>query len=180
MENTEQNAQGGAPEGQVEGNKEQPGGKVEPAAPVALKVPKDSPLSTEHVEGLAGFAKQHQLSPTAAQAMLDREHGRMVAQMEAQKKAYQDEHAGWLTAVKADPEVGGDNLATNAELAKRATKRFASPELQNMLDTTGLGDHPEVLRLFLRLGKAMADDKVMVGTGGSEQKTAAQILYPNQ
>jgi hypothetical protein len=33
-------------------------------------------------------------------------------------------------------------------------KAFASPELQKLLDDTGLGDHPEVIRYFYRVSTA--------------------------
>jgi hypothetical protein len=35
-------------------------------------------------------------------------------------------------------------------------REFGTPELFNMLESTGVGDHPEAVRAFARVGKALA------------------------
>ena len=85
----------------------------------------------------------------------------------------------WPGQVKADKEYGGEKLAENVGLAKRARDQFATPELRKMLETTPLGNHPEVVRLFYRIGKVISEDGYVPGgktTGGT--KTIAQKLFP--
>lgn len=69
----------------------------------------------------------------------------------------------WVTAVKADKELGGEKLTENMGLAKKARDQFATPELRKMLETTPLGNNPEVIRLFLRVGRAISADGYVPG-----------------
>jgi hypothetical protein len=57
--------------------------------------------------------------------------------------------------------------------------RFGSDSLKAELSKTGYGNHPEMVRLLTRIGKAMAPDQlVLPGTqAGGTQKSAADVLY---
>ena len=48
---------------------------------------------------------------------------------------------------------------------------FASDELKGILEETGYGNHPAVLRLFHQIGKLLGEDNI-VGGGRSRQQTA--------
>jgi hypothetical protein len=96
--------------------------------------------------------------------------------------------AKWATDAKADKEFGGESLAENVGLAQKAMAQFASPELQAMLKAfdpktnpngASLGNHPEVIRLFVRVGKAMAEDKFVVGGQQPAGGTTPYFTYPN-
>lgn len=85
----------------------------------------------------------------------------------------------WATDTKADKEIGGEKLTESLGAAKLALDKFGTPELRTLLDTSNLGNHPEVIRLLVRAGKAISDDTfVGGGTARAEPKTAAQALYP--
>lgn len=90
-------------------------------------------------------------------------------------------HQGWVDEAKADPEFGGEHLAENLAKAKASMEATASPKLIALLDKTGLGDHAEVIRLFLKVGPAFAPDKFV--PSGKEplksDKSAAKVLYPS-
>lgn len=97
-------------------------------------------------------------------------------------KTVNDLRAGWLTASKADPEFGGENYEANLGLAREAMKAYASPAFNKFLDETGQGNHPEVIRHFLKLGKDVAEGKLVIGrqaAASAEGKSQAQRLYPN-
>lgn len=86
----------------------------------------------------------------------------------------------WPATVKADKEIGGDKLPENIALAKRARDQFATPELRKLLETTPLGNNPEIVRLFVRIGKAISEDGyVPGGKTRDSDKTTAQKLFPN-
>ena len=63
----------------------------------------------------------------------------------------------YAETVKADPELGGVNYDKNLGIAQRALNTFATPELKALLEQ-GMGSHPEVMRMLLRIGKGMRED----------------------
>lgn len=54
--------------------------------------------------------------------------------------------------------------------------KFGSPELKQYLNETGLGNHPELVRIFANIGKAMSEDGLVTGNSGGV-KSAADVLF---
>lgn len=77
----------------------------------------------------------------------------------------------WAEASRTDPEFGGAQFDANLAVAKRGYNMFASDGLKSLLEQTGYGNHPEVLRIFHKIGKMMGEDNI-VGGGRSRQQTA--------
>lgn len=103
--------------------------------------------------------------------------GELVDGIEAQVKE-------WEGALKTDKEFGGAKFVENFEMAKQGLEKTASPALKQFLYETGLGSHPEFVRLFYRLGLERAED-TSSGTGAEGVKTARndtetllRTLYP--
>jgi hypothetical protein len=86
----------------------------------------------------------------------------------------------WATAVKADTEIGGANFDANVQTAQRAVARFGTPELKALLETTGLGNHPALVKMFVAVGKQIREDNPTYGTGGTARKSNAEIFYGGQ
>jgi hypothetical protein len=87
--------------------------------------------------------------------------------------------ANYEKASKADPEFGGDKLAENLAIAKAAMNATASPALIKLLNETGLGSNAEVIRHFIQIAPAFAEDKhVQGGKAPANVKDAAKVLYP--
>jgi hypothetical protein len=165
----------------TEASSAKPASETPPAKPAApekydLKVPENSLLESAQVEKLSAYAKQNGLSNEEAQALLDGESQAIATFVEERKTA-------WKTQAIVDPEIGGQHLNENVELAKRFIDRFGSPALKQELDKTGYGNHPEVVRLFVRLGKEMKEDKlIMPGAQSSSgaQRPIEEIFYGKQ
>lgn len=94
-----------------------------------------------------------------------------------------DQGTQWLNELPSDKEFGGEKLSENLAVAKKAMEAFGTPELKQLLETSRLGNHPEVIRVFFRAGKAISQDSRFV-SGGSGDKPAkadaASALYPTQ
>ena len=54
--------------------------------------------------------------------------------------------------------------------AQRAFGQFASPEFSALMDETGLGNHPELVKAFAKIGAMLGEDKLIVGTGLGQSK----------
>lgn len=125
----------------------------------------------------ADVAKELNLSQDAA-AKLYAKVGPIISQQpyEAVAQLRRD----GLALCKADQEIGGANFNESVAVAKRVYNdtRIVTPELQTLLKDTGLNSHPEVVRLFCRLGKLTNSGQVISG----DAKPKARDLrsrYPN-
>jgi len=84
----------------------------------------------------------------------------------------------WADAVKSDKEIGGQAFEANVQTMQRAMARFGTPELKTLLNQTGLGNHPELARLFFKVGTLIREDSPQYGGGGSgARKTNAEVFY---
>lgn len=70
-----------------------------------------------------------------------------------------DQEQTWAQATKADPELGGQKLKRSLSLARYALDRFGDPEFYGFLDDSGLGNHPEIIRMFKRAGEAAKGER---------------------
>lgn len=118
-------------------------------------------------------AKELNLPQAQAQKVLDK-MAPVIAQR--QQEQFQAARQQWAEESRADQEFGGDKLQENLGHAKRAMDTFATPELRQMLDDSGFGNNPEVIRLFVRVGKAIGEDGIVTGKPAGN-KPSAQKLY---
>lgn len=86
---------------------------------------------------------------------------------------------GWEAQAKADKEIGGEKLAENLALAKRGLEAHFSGEFVKWLNESGLGNHPEMIRGFMKIGKSVSQDTfVHSGSGATTPMgNAADKLY---
>lgn len=125
--------------------------------------------------------KESGLSQIQAQKFIDMHSAQVQADSKASSDSYNQTVKDWVEEGKNDAEYGGDKYDENVGLANRAVDKFGTPKLVEVLKQTGLGNHPEFVRLFTRIGKLIKEDD----PGGNEtppgsDKTAAEILYPNE
>ena len=73
------------------------------------------------------------------------------------------DRASWSESSRTDKEFGGDKLNENLAVAQKAMNAFGTPELRAVLNKTGLGNHPELIRAFVRAGKAISEDTFVPG-----------------
>ncbi|MGF8726179.1 peptidase, partial [Klebsiella pneumoniae] len=87
----------------------------------------------------------------------------------------------WAADTKADKEIGGDKLTVSVGHAQKALDTFASKEFREFLDSTGLGNHPEMVRAFAKVGKLMSEDSFVTGQGnGSPKNDLVEAFYPSK
>lgn len=104
----------------------------------------------------------------------------VIAEVRASEaEAFAQQVQEWGKATTADPEIGGKALQENLQAGRRALATHGTPELKALLDSTGLGNHPEVVRFFTRIGKTIpTEDKVVTGErSGSSTKSMAERIY---
>lgn len=129
-------------------------------------------LPPEEAEFLTSLAKESGATAEAASALLQR-----MGLYHQTVQEYQSKE--WAEASRNDPEFGGVHLEQNLGIAKQAMEQFCPPALQEMLGRSGMGNHPDVIRMFLNIGKAMSEDKVVTGAPAAGDGFDARDFYPN-
>lgn len=121
------------------------------------------------------WAKELELSQEQAQAGVN-----LVAKMqEAQAEKWVEQQKTWVDDAKSDKEIGGESFDQNVATAVKARDAFGNPEFSEMLDSSGLGNHPEMIRFLNRVGKAISEDRVVVGGTNVAPQTRESLLYPS-
>lgn len=145
----------------------------------AFKAPESTVLDDRVMAQFSDAARELNLPQDKAQQMIDKMQP-MIQQRQAEQLAAVREE--WATAAKADKEYGGAQLNENMAHAQKAMTQFASPEFTKLLNESGLGNHPEVIRFMVKAGKAIGEDKIVTGgvpSSSNSSRTAAEILYPS-
>lgn len=127
------------------------------------------------------LAKELGLNQEQAQAFVDLAVARDTRTAEAQAQQWTDLRKSWVDEAKADKEIGGAEWNAKVATAIKGLKAFGTPELEQALNVTGVGDHPEFIRLMYRVGKAVTEDGMAFGGHKSDaKKDATDILYPSK
>lgn len=159
---------------------------AEPAKEVVyeFKLPEGVEFKGELLDELKATAKDLGLTQEQAQRVADlgaKQAQGFAAQLVEQQKTLTAE---WANQTTTDKEIGGDKLAENLAVAKKALDAFGSPELKTLLNQTGFGNHPDVVRFMVKAGKAISEDgKLITGSAAQVDRASVPIenrLYPNQ
>lgn len=133
-------------------------------------------LDSEALKDFEPVARDLNLTNEQAQKLVDAYPKILAGVQQRQAEAWQKQTEGWAETVKADKEIGGDKLTANLSAAQRALDQFGTPELKEYLEGTGLGNHPELVKAFIKIGKAMSEDGMVDGSNQG-QRSAAEVLY---
>lgn len=125
------------------------------------------------------WAKANNLTQEAAQAAMDMAADMQLGTARQMQAALDAQGETWASEVKADKEIGGDKLAENLAVAKTALEKFATPEFKAFLDSTKLGNHPEMLRAWLRVGQAISQDGFVPGRQGASADARGMYVNSN-
>lgn len=169
------NEQNKGAEQQAKDQKADPG-KSAVAAPekYEFKTAEGQELDAEAVKAFEPIAKELNLSNEQAQKLVDVYGSKIMPKVVEQQAAqWQQQIEQWAEQVKADKDLGTD---VSIGAAQKAMDKFGSPELKQYLNETGLGNHPELVRIFANIGKAMSEDGLVTGNSGGA-KSAADVLF---
>jgi len=97
--------------------------------------------------------------------------------------------ADWARETKSDPQLGGKNLPETVRLVGRALEAGGAAaknhEVRELLNESGLGNHPAFVRLFRNLGaeierlRGKEGNPVRESTREAETRRWQQSVYPN-
>lgn len=148
-----------------------------PEAYEAFTAPEGVVLADSVLEVAQQAFKDANLSQEKAQSLIDKLTPAIAqAQQEALDAAIQSQITDWVAAAKADEQIGGDKLAPALANANRVVDTFGSPELRDMLITSGLGNHPAVIKFCDAIFSKISPDTFVAA---APRPGGKQSFYPN-
>lgn len=158
-----------------------------PAAdePFSVKAPEGSEAYQADFDKFAGdmdgwLKANPNASAREALAEAAARQARLVGEAQTQAMAQRDQQiSAWGDELKADKDFGGEAFDKNVATAIKGLEAVGSPELRQMLDQTGLGSHPEIVRAFKKVGELVADAPFATGAQPAQSASPAARMYPN-
>lgn len=103
---------------------------------------------------------------------------RLRAHEDAQRQRWQAQVNQWRKEVSEDPHMGGANLPASIARAQLALDRFdEGRHIGQLLEQTGYGNNPVVLRFFNRVADALMEDGMVQGQPGSGMPPLEERMY---
>ena len=139
-----------------------------------FKVPEGVEIDAAMADEFKAIAKELKLPPEHAQKAVDL----VVRREQARAEQFAEQVQSWADEVKDDPELGKpENLA----LARKFIDTFGDDKIKSLLNSTGMGNHPDVVRLILKASKGMSEDRFVAGKSNAEpaKRDPASVLYGN-
>jgi hypothetical protein len=165
-------AEGTKPEGEGAAGTPAAGSK-EAEVSYEFKAPEGVNLDKARLDEFTAVAKELKLPADAAQKVVDL----AIKAETARAEAHAQQVSEWAEAVKADKELGGDKLTESVATAMKAID-LGPPELKELLNASGLGNHPAVFKWAHAVGKALSEDTFKAGAQAPAGPVdVAQRLY---
>ena len=120
------------------------------------EVPENVTDDEEMETAFKGMAHKAGLSTRQAQQLLEQYN-------EMQVKRLQSFTGKMEEGVASLKKEWGTNFDKNIGVASRAVKELGGDELTGLLNETGLGNHPVLIKFFSKLGEQMQEDTVIMG-----------------
>ena len=161
-------------EGEKDGDK--PAGAPDVYDPFDL--PEGAVVSEEGIKEFSDLAKELNLSQENAQRLVSLQTKVMEEGAAKLAEAFDKQVDTWAEAARNDPEIGGDKHNQAVEDAKIAIKKLGGDPLAKVLDSSGLGSHPTIIRFMAKVGAIVKDDTVIPG-GAPAGERSPKTMYPN-
>lgn len=174
------------------------GQSAEPAPPPTYEpftLPDNAPLEPERISEFTNLLSELELSGKADHAAVQ-QFGQKAIEfhinettktVEAYTKkmidAFENQKTEWRESFQKDPEIGGNRQQTTLEAAKRfiATHGGTSEQqaqFRSILDSSGLGNHPAMIRLLANASVAMSEPGPLASVKPVPQtKSRTQTMY---
>lgn len=144
-----------------------------------FKLPEGVTADTESLKPATELFAETGLSQDQAQKFIDLAMARETAAAHKSVQAFVDLQNQWVSEIKADPDIGGDRLKASLASANRAIDRLDVPGLREALNFTGAGNHPAIVKAFVRLGQMIAEDRFRPSPLARPQvpRSPAEVIY---
>lgn len=156
-----------------------PADGADPVAPAYdFKFPEGVKADKEQLAAYTDILGKNNVPPEVGQALLDQHTAALTKFAEhvsgEQQRVWQETNARWKEEAKADPEIGGAGFETSMKAAARMLELVVKTEemgaVNQMLEMTGAGNNPLMLKMFVRFAKLL-DEPAAPAIQGMPAKT---------
>lgn len=148
--------------------------QAEKTVELEIKLPEGIKIDEADLQQFKTVASEVKLSSEQASKLAAWEADRMQKLANAQAEVKQKQDREWAKAIRADEELGGENLKRTQADINKALVKFGGKEAAKISATftdLGIDNHPEIARLVARVGRALAEDSSDIGAGSTGVKT---------
>lgn len=154
-----------------------------PASPEDYKIEfaPDTMVDETLLGRFQSWAHENKISLESA-TQLAKDYETMIKQQnmslpERQAAAIQEQGQAWMRELQDDKELGGPNWGKTKHNIDAAMKQYGTDELRQMLDSTGLGNHPALVKTMAQIGKDLAEPTFVRGEpGGRKEYTNYELM----
>lgn len=162
-----------APEASAE-NQEAPEVEGAPESYADFEMPEGMQLDEAVLGDFSALAKELNLPQDQAQKIVDIASQKLLpAWQEQLSNQWKEQLTGWANESRNDEEIGGSKLPQALHSATKALDAFGTPALREVLETTGIGNHPEMIRFASKIGNSISQDGFVNG----ESRVAEQPAH---
>lgn len=147
-------------EGKDAVDKDKPAGA--PEAYEDFTLPEGMEMDAEVLGEFKNLAKELNIPQAKAQQLIDFQTQLATKQAEEYQAAVVKQSQEWAASIKNDPEIGGENYEKSVASAIKVIQSFGDPALTELLNTTGLGNHPSLFKFCHRISAAISEDKFVL------------------
>ncbi len=140
-----------------------------------LTLPEHYSAAPETLENFKALAREINLTEEQAQKLVDYEASLALRGGEEAEEEKRQMLERWASQTKT---LYGAALEEELSYALRAADTFGGPDFRSLLEDTGLGNHPVIIRMLSGVGKSIGEDAFPGGKPAAPQdKTFAEALY---
>ena len=148
--------------------------------------PENTEFDDGQVKNFLGLVSDAKLRPEQVKSIVEFDTKRMEAAQAAHDAAWQEQETKWQGELEKDSFLSeGEGLKSNLETIQKFIKSYGGEpneagdnEFQEMLKTSGLGNHPAMARLLLRAARAVpGEGRPVHGGPAGGDRSPASILF---
>ena len=143
-------------------------------------IPEGISLKAEDQGAFNEWATTHKLSPEAAKEAWEMGMN-LQSQLQTQlAEKLASQSSEWAEQTQKDPEIGGAKMKETTSTVRRVIQKYGDDDLKEVLNSTGVGNHPAMVRFVARLGALAREDTVERGSEPGGDASIAKKMYPDQ
>ena len=175
--------------------------EAQPHDEIEYNAPEGFEIDDSTKADLSGLFKDSNLDQATAQKMVDKHFEILGKQKDSYEALISTQRKEWASEAMTDKEFGGSSLSENMAGARKVMNSFSQPavgkdgkailhhegpmkgqqmsEVEVLMNESGWGNHPAMIRVFHRINQAMSEDSHVHGDMKpvEKQKTHADIMY---
>jgi hypothetical protein len=175
---------GETPEAKAEREAAEAKAKLVPETYEAFKLPEGVEADEAMLGEFSTVAKELNLTQDQAQKLVDLQAKSALAETTARNemltKALDAQKTRWAEEIKNDPELGGSKFDATVTTAVKAVSAFFGDDVRQLLNDSGIGNHPGLIRGLHKIGLAITEDRIVIpgsDASATDEKSAAEVMF---